>query len=96
MERAEPVHTAARVLRRHDLYYISRLHDNVLRHIFILQKPQLFLYISFFVPTGYATICTNTSSHVDIQTSGDIDASRDPGLPKLVSHQMSTLRLLHS
>jgi len=48
MERAEPVHTAARVLRRHDLYYISRLHDNVLRHIFILQKTQLFLYISFF------------------------------------------------
>jgi hypothetical protein len=52
-------------LRRNDLYYISRLHDNVLRHIFISQNAaHVFFTFQIFAPIGYATICTNASSRL--------------------------------
>jgi hypothetical protein len=34
-------------LRRNDLYYISRLHDNVLRHIFISQNAAHVVFLRF-------------------------------------------------
>jgi hypothetical protein len=86
-------------LRRNDLYYISRLHDNVLRHMFNSLKATCFIFLHIiFNAHGlcyYMYKCI-VSSRVDLQTSDDMDASPDPGLPKLVFHQMSTLRLLHS